>query len=338
MNYYEELGIPKTASAEEVRRAYRSLARLVHPDQQSDEALRRLAGIQMARLNEILKTLTEPKLRARYDDSLRRQARQAAGGRERMRAHRMAAEELAVSFNSERRWGRLAWPAAGLLGIGLIGLFLAQDAAVQHPSVDGEVAAGGHLGDEAGAWPVRTEGRPTVTDRKEGGAREPGGTKAGDFPNYMGPGERLLPPDYSDRRGRGGGTGSERTDGTPAGKFGGEWYFAKPAKIADGEGICPPMYIDVEISESRGEVRGSYSARYMVGERKISPFVEFEFAGTVREPAADLDWSGAVGAKGRVRLRLLSARSLRVEWSADQVGQEMGLASGMATLARREGY
>jgi curved DNA-binding protein CbpA len=33
MNYYQELGFPKTAAAEEVRRAYRSLARLLHPDQ-----------------------------------------------------------------------------------------------------------------------------------------------------------------------------------------------------------------------------------------------------------------------------------------------------------------
>jgi curved DNA-binding protein CbpA len=54
MNYYRELGFPKTASAEEVRRAYRSLARLLHPEQQSDETLRRLAGIQLARLNDIL--------------------------------------------------------------------------------------------------------------------------------------------------------------------------------------------------------------------------------------------------------------------------------------------
>src|ERR1039457_5100526 len=96
MNYYEELGIPKTASAEEVRRAYRGLARVVHPDQQSDEALRRLAGIQMARLNEILKTLTEPKLRASYDDSLRRQASEATAAGDRMRAHRTASGELYV--------------------------------------------------------------------------------------------------------------------------------------------------------------------------------------------------------------------------------------------------
>src|ERR1017187_7062414 len=63
MNYYEELGLPNTASAEEVRRAYRSLARLLHPDQQPDETLRRLAGAQMTRLKQILETLTEPRLR-----------------------------------------------------------------------------------------------------------------------------------------------------------------------------------------------------------------------------------------------------------------------------------
>jgi curved DNA-binding protein CbpA len=43
MNYYEELGLKPSASAEEIRQAYRELARLLHPDQHQEEGLRRAA-------------------------------------------------------------------------------------------------------------------------------------------------------------------------------------------------------------------------------------------------------------------------------------------------------
>jgi hypothetical protein len=338
MNYYEELGLPNMASAEEVRRAYRSLARLLHPDQQSDETLRRLAGIQMARLNEILETLTEPRLRVGYNDSLRRQAREAAAAGERMRAHRTAPGERQVPFGNGRRWSWFAWPGAGMLGIGLIALFLAQDAAVQRRTGDGggNVPVGEQLERGSGAWPVRTEGQLTMRSGKaEGNVGESGRTKPPAFSGHVASGKPVLPVNKNDGHVSGGGADSERRNLSQAGEFGGEWYYAKPAKPEGADGMCPPVYIDMEISESRGEVTGKYSARYLVGERPISPFVEFEFAGAVREPAADLEWSGAGAAAGRVRLTLLSARSLRVEWSADKVGQEMGLASGMATLVRR---
>lgn len=338
MNYYEELGLPNTASAEEVRRAYRSLARLLHPDQQSDETLRRLAGIQMSRLNKILETLTEPRLRVAYDHSLRRQASEAAAAGERTRAYRTASGGVDVPFHDKWRWSRFAWPGAGIVGLGLIALFLSQDAAVQRPTGDGEgiVSAGEQLERGPGAWPVRTEGQFTVRNRKaEGSVGEPDGTEPSAFSSYVELGKPLLPPDNNDRRVTGGGGDSERSDHSQAGGFGGQWYWAKSAKSWDGDGMCPPVYIDIEISESRGQVKGKYSARYMVGERPISPYVDFEFTGAVREPAADLDWTGSGGAAGRVRLKLLSARSLRVEWSADKLGQGMGLASGMATLVRR---
>ena len=63
MTYYEELGLGADATIEQIRQAYRHLARLLHPDQQADETLRRLAESQMKRLNSIHKTLTEPSLR-----------------------------------------------------------------------------------------------------------------------------------------------------------------------------------------------------------------------------------------------------------------------------------
>ena len=233
-----------------------------------------------------------------------------------------------MPFRDGPRWGRFAWPGAGVLGIALIALFLAQDAAVQRPTGDGEGYVSAAEPDrESGAWPVRTEARLAIPSRvAQDNAGKSDTTKPEASPEYIEENDRRMTEGRSD---------SGVTDGSQAGSFGGGWYFSKAVKSRHASGMCPPVYIDMEISESRGEVTGKYSARYLVGERPISPFVEFQFAGAVRESAADLGWSGSGGAAGRVRLTLLSARQLRVEWTADQVGAEMGLASGMATLVRR---
>ena len=36
MNYYEELGIPASAGADDIRKAHRMLSKLLHPDLQSN--------------------------------------------------------------------------------------------------------------------------------------------------------------------------------------------------------------------------------------------------------------------------------------------------------------
>src|SRR5690242_7663026 len=74
MNYYEELGLSPSASAEEIRQAYKSVARLVHPDRQSDAHLRKMAELQMTRLNDILAVLSDPVRRERYDVALQASA------------------------------------------------------------------------------------------------------------------------------------------------------------------------------------------------------------------------------------------------------------------------
>jgi len=71
MNYYEELGIRQDAALEEIRQAYKVLARLLHPDGQPDARLKAMAECQMKRLNEILAILTDSQKRRLYDESLR---------------------------------------------------------------------------------------------------------------------------------------------------------------------------------------------------------------------------------------------------------------------------
>ncbi len=62
-DYYEVLGIPRTADAAEIKKAYRGLAMKYHPDRNADpQAAERFKEINAA--NEIL---SDPEKRARYD-------------------------------------------------------------------------------------------------------------------------------------------------------------------------------------------------------------------------------------------------------------------------------
>jgi curved DNA-binding protein CbpA len=69
MNYYEILGVAPDSSTEEIERAFRKVARQVHPDLNGDVSGKSEA--RMKQLNEIRDTLTDPLLRAGYDERLR---------------------------------------------------------------------------------------------------------------------------------------------------------------------------------------------------------------------------------------------------------------------------
>jgi len=72
MTYYEVLEIDSRASTEDVERAFRRLARKVHPDLNAGDASK--AEARMKQLNEIRETLTDPLLRSGYDERLRLEA------------------------------------------------------------------------------------------------------------------------------------------------------------------------------------------------------------------------------------------------------------------------
>lgn len=60
-DYYQILGVPKTASSEEIKRAYRKLAHQYHPDKnQGDET-------KFKEVNEAYQVLSNPDKRAQYD-------------------------------------------------------------------------------------------------------------------------------------------------------------------------------------------------------------------------------------------------------------------------------
>lgn len=70
MTYYEELGLTPGASRDEIHRAYRTVAKLLHPDCQSDPVLHKAASLQLQRINGIVQILLNPQRREQYDASL----------------------------------------------------------------------------------------------------------------------------------------------------------------------------------------------------------------------------------------------------------------------------
>lgn len=69
--HYERLGVRPDAGTDEIRSAYRALARSLHPDSAAAGSAAGRATADMAAVNEAWRVLSDPGRRAMYDASLR---------------------------------------------------------------------------------------------------------------------------------------------------------------------------------------------------------------------------------------------------------------------------
>jgi curved DNA-binding protein CbpA len=346
ITYYEELGIEGSASAEEIRDAFRALARLMHPDQQTDPQLKETAERQMRKLNRIYAVLSDPARRTAYDESL---------------AAPRNAPIIVFSGsdgNLKKLLTRVGTAFAVLFGTFLLIWFMVTSNNSEVRGQESRVSSGTRQGDnnfaDAGEQISRLRDQLRVAEAERNSALEQLGRLTG---QQTGANKARLAkesPALSDQLA----TATSMSElpsvaGTataaalpviatpePAVKpaqFAGSWVYSKAAGSASpgGQSQYPPEFIEVTMTAQNGALHGQYRSRYQVLDHAISPDVNFDFTGVPVGSALNCAWRGPGGAKGRMTLKLLPASAVEIAWNATELGTQQWLINGSATLTRK---
>ena len=349
ITYYEELGVESTASPDEIRDAFRALARLLHPDQQTDPQLRETAERQMRKLNRIHAVLSDSGRRSAYDASLA--------------APRNA--PIIVFSGSDGNLKKLLTRAgtafAILFATFLLIWFMATstnpEVRGQDPRTSAVPRSGENTYADAGDQISRLRDQLRSAETERDSALEQLGRLGAD--------QGLKQTDKAEPvKARGARTGSfsELPVETalnevppPAGaaplasaaitpdvpvkpaQFEGSWVYSKaPASASPGgNSQYPPEFIEVTLTAEKGALHGQYRSRYQVLDHAISPDVNFDFSGVPVGSALSCAWRGPGGARGRLTLKLLPASAVEIAWNATELGTQQWLVNGTATLTKK---
>ena len=347
MNYYEEFGISRSASAEEIGQAHKRLARLFHPDRIQEPELRPLAESQMKRVNNAYAVLNDPERRREYDESL-------GGGPGGLMPVGGLMSRVVGEANRN-----LIWIVAALACVLAINWFFTQHSAPEarasteravHEAPPTPIVVTGQPESERPRREPAASRRERTLERKNGELRaelrrmavelNAARSEVAGLREALGRARAsaaiapVAPVESAPLAQRGSAADPESTPRVERRGLAGTWVYVPRRPFGDTSEVYPPEYIETVIIEEGGRLFGRYRGRYRVADRAISPEVVFRFEGEVNDLGRYL-WTGSGGARGEVHLELVAASSLQVEWFASHLGRQMGLGSGSAVLIRR---
>ena len=326
LTHYDDLGLPASASDEEVREAYLNLVRLLHPDTQRDPTLKRFAENQLKRVSRAYAVLSDPERRRRYDSTLTGDGVEATP---------------APPMDSKRSVGRwraralitIGWLICAFAGVVGIGWYFSQppgeraetakaSAATTSPVIPTRVAAppsnpATPASDVADKDPdvdaLRAELSAVKTARDRALDQTVLQAKELDFLT-----RRILNAPHGPLFG-------------PS-RFSGVWILP-PSRTAAS--AFTPESVDLIMTERQGALEGRYRARYPSMGVPEPPMVRFYFEGKCQDDMANAAWTGDDGSKGEIQFKLTSGNTLQLVWSVTDPGNQTGPASGTLALVRK---
>jgi len=360
VDYYEELGLNRSASNEEIRSAYHILVRVLHPDGQSDEAARHAAEQQLNRLNGMVEVLLNPLRRRRYDLSLEFPPRVAfAPPMEPLFPRRLTLYPAIALFS-----------AGTILGC-IIGYAIT-------PSYRYPVTTSGanvnFASDPDGPIPQRSSLQEPplfpVQSADHGGAeRLHDALTRMSTPPALPPPEKVVVPSIpSQSTARLQHSASVAAPATTAASLepppnlppaplaqpnlpsaltdavsprstatstslAGRWLYS-PGAGRSNTRLYAPQYIELVSRLDGNFIAGTFRSRYYVVNQPLSPDVDFDFRGPLTNSGSSAFWVSTDGSRGTISMRLLPSGSLQVDWVRTRGGRERKLAFGKAVLVR----
>lgn len=349
MTIYDELGLTPDATDEQIRQAHRQLVKLLHPDLQQDPELRKIAQLQLMRINRMVEQL----LHSSRSSVVVSSELPRITGTTLPQALSVSAVHRAWQ-KRERAWKQIALLSCGVAAVALLAFALPEPpirsqatvpppvstTTAKTPRNDASESANVRVprvavGDSAQRTSARESSQemPDVelplADRP--GAQGSGGSVGQDAPPLVADEAEELTPAP---------TVATAKPAPPKQDLHGVWLYAgDPGPVAPSK-LYPPEYIELRLTqEPDGTLSGEYRGRYAVTDLAISPSIAFRF----REKNPNLSavvWSGARGSSGTVSLQLVRPDLLQVVWktttsASAQAEGGTQLSYGAATLIRR---